>query len=83
MYALVLIDFFPRKSMPPLEWQTLLENLENIPQPSSGAKKIFGSAWLIDLSNNLSFLNTLQDIAKGKILPYRVTFFEKEPTFAT
>lgn len=83
MYALVLIDFFPRKSIPPLEWQALLENLEDIEMPSSGVQKIFGSAWLIDLNGSLSFLNKLQDIAQGSKLPYRVAFFEKEPKFAT
>ena len=83
MYALVLIDFYPHKPAPPLEWQESLGNLEGIEMPSSGVQKIFGSAWLIDLNGSLSFLNKLQEIARDNGLPCRVAFFEKEPTFAT
>ena len=83
MYALVLIDFSQHKPGPPLEWQKLLETLEDIQEPSSGATKIFGSAWLIDLTNNLSFYHKLQGIVQDTKLPYRVAFFEKEPIFST
>jgi hypothetical protein len=82
MYALFLIDFFPGKSVPPLEWQALLESLENIEKPSLGVQKIFGSAWLIDLNESLSFFHKLQGTVQDTKLPYRVAFFEKEPKFA-
>jgi len=82
MYALVLFDLFPRK-VDELEWLKLLENYEQEGTQAQGGKKILESAWLIDLSESLSFLRYILDKAQENRLSYKVSFFENEPKFTT
>jgi len=82
MYALVLIDIGPRK-IDELEWLKLLESLENIDPQRAKNSKIFGGAWLIGLSNGLSFFRNILDMVQENHLSYRVSFFENKPEFIT
>ena len=82
MYALVLMDISPRK-IEEVQWFQLLEEIEGDVQPNAKTKKIFGSAWLIDISNELNvFYGILTKVQAYKV-PYKVSFFENEPKFTT
>lgn len=81
MYALVLIDTFPRK-IGEVEWMTLLEKIENNMLPKAKSSKIFGNVWLIDVSNELSFFRNILDMVQENSLPCKVSFFDQKPDFA-
>jgi hypothetical protein len=82
MYALIVFDISPQVTAKDV-LQNFLQEIEKCNPNNVTSSKIFGSVWLIDLNNELSFLRNILGMADLHKIPYKVSFLESKPEFTT